>query len=285
MGFQMSYIKDMASDGTMSIMDGFCHHGYAHTPGNRDIISRYWNGNTTTDPMTTWPGLKTHGKPSWQTESADLPVDWSGAMSLARTIQDELVAGNLSGYVNWCYASDGASDTYALLVSTNVRTDKYFAMKHFSRYIRPGAKRLPCTPDVPGGLSVSAYRHAANGTLTVVMINAGTTEQTANVTLPAAPAAVSSFDVYTTRSGSRWVASTAAVSGNTVSVAVPASSFVTLYGQGQTMVKPESRAPHGAAPRCVRPALQVRRQMSQPQCVLVASADGQHDLRGRALIR
>ncbi len=240
---QMTYIRDMAMDGTMDIMDGFCHHGYAHTPTNRDIVSSYWNGHTDDgNPNLNWDGIKTYGKPSWQTEAATHPLTWDGAIDLATTIQDELVAGNLSAYLNWAYASNGSDDTHSLIVSTTERTDKYYAFKHFSRYIRPGAIRLGCSPDDPSGLSVSAYRHDANGTLTIVMVNRGSAH-TANIALPTDPVGIASFDIYTSRSGNLWRQSSTNVNGPSVSVQVPSSSIVTLYGQGASGI---DRSRHGA---------------------------------------
>ncbi|MBD3239690.1 MAG: hypothetical protein GF331_03830 [Chitinivibrionales bacterium] len=244
LSFQMFYIMDMADDGTMAIMDGFCHHGYAHTPTNRGIISSYWDGHSDAgNPSLNWDGIKTYGKPSWQTEAATHPITWQGAVDLATTIQDELVAGNLSAYLNWAYSSSSSDDTHSLIVNTNQRTDKYYAFKHFSRYIRPGAIRLGCSPDVPDGLSVSAYRHDANGTLTIVMVNRGNA-QTANITLPATPTGIPLLNVYTSRAGDLWAQSTATVSGSAVSVSVPSSAIVTLYGEGASSAdKPR----HGAA--------------------------------------
>lgn len=289
---QMTYIRDMSIDGTMDIMDGFCHHGYAHTPTNRDIISSYWDGHTDDgNPNLNWDGIKTYGKPSWQTEAATHPLTWDGAIDLATTIQDELVAGNLSAYLNWAYASNSSDDTHSLIVSTTQRTDKYYAFKHFSRYIRPGSIRLGCSPDDPTGLSVSAYRHEANGTLTIVMVNRGSA-QTANITLPTAPTGVTGFDVYTSRSGDLWAQSSANVSGSAVSVQVPSSSIVTLYGQGASDVDGSRHgavAPASGGARQARGMVGLALERSGDGVVVTTLSRGMEravlDLRGRVVSR
>ena len=274
LGGQLSYIHDMATDGTMDIMDIFCHHGYALRPGNRAMIKRYWDA------------VKQHGKRSWQTEAGHFPINWSGAMSLARNIQDELVAGDLSGYIAWCFNAGSGNDEYALVLNTTQKTDKYYAFKHFSRYIRPGAIRLGCSPDDPNGLSVSAYRHHRNGTLTIVLINAGG-GQNATINLPQDPSGISSFRVFTSREGSRWVESQASVSGGSVNVAVPGNGFVTLYGEGAVSTRPSERAPGAATPVQIQKHTSILQRSPTAHGVRISvpgrngSAGLLFDLRGR----
>ncbi len=219
MGVQLSYIEDMAANGTaLSQIDILCYHGYESSATSRSLASSYWSE------------IGGYGKPSWQTEAGGEPVTWAGAMELASRMQNELVAGNVSAYLYWAYASDG-TDELALKNNGTQKTDKYTAFKHFSRYIRPGAVRLACSPDSPTGLSASAYRHAANGTLTIVLVNNGSA-QTANISVPSQPAGIASFTAYSSVSGSLWSQAVVAVNGSIVSVAVPASGIVTLYGTG-----------------------------------------------------
>jgi O-glycosyl hydrolase len=239
LGYQMAYIDDMASDGTMDIMDVFIHHGYEYEPGNREMLRRYLQGYEGNDAIETHNGIAGYNKKTWQTEANTHETGWTGAMNLARTIHDQLIAMNLSGYLNWSFCAK-SDRKWAFVLKPNKsspleKLDKYYAFKHFSRYIRPGAVRLGCTPDNPDGLSVSAYRHEQNGTLTIVAVNAGSASEV-TIALPAQPQNIISFAGYTSQSGSVWQESTVPVTNNSISLTVPANGLVTLYGEGEPMV-------------------------------------------------
>ncbi|MBD3243263.1 MAG: hypothetical protein GF331_21920 [Chitinivibrionales bacterium] len=292
LGKQMAYIEDMANDGTMDIMDGLIHHGYHYEPGNREILYQYMDGYQHSDnTILDHTGIRQYNKRVWQTEANTDRSGWDRAMKLARTIHDQLIALDLSGYIQWSFSAEENKSWAFVLKPTKTspveKLEKYYGFKHFSRYIRPGSVRLGCSPDDPDGLSVSAYRHEANGTLTVVAVNAGSSQQ-ATIQLPDAPADISSFQVFTSQSGSVWQESTASVSGNSVSVSVPGNGLVTMVGQGTPTVPIQtSRQAATAADRAsLAPRVQLRLNGSDRGLFVAnATTNGKRllDLKGRMM--
>src|SRR5690606_28826216 len=75
---------------------------------------------------------------------------------------------------------------------------KYYASKHFYRYIRPGAVRVKAESSDSDNIFITAYRHEGNDTHTIVIINSGTTDKVISVTGDDLPA---SFAMYRTAEG------------------------------------------------------------------------------------
>jgi O-glycosyl hydrolase len=66
-----------------------------------------------------------------------------------------------------------------MLMSTY--TPKTFAAMHYSRFIRPGARRIEARPGF-GSLQVGAFLHEKNGDVTIVAINPSEQAQRLNLT-------------------------------------------------------------------------------------------------------
>jgi len=80
-------------------------------------------------------------------------------------------------------------------------SSKFAAMRHFFRFIRPGAMRVGAQVSGSTSLLASAYVHDGDGTLTVVLVNAGASAATVAVQLPAQPAGLSAFELSTSSDG------------------------------------------------------------------------------------
>jgi MYXO-CTERM domain-containing protein len=115
---------------------------------------------------------------------------------------------------------------------------KYVAVKHFFSYVRPDAVRVDATVAGAASLYASAFVHDADGTLTVVLVNAGAAPATAQVQVPAMPAGIASFDGHTSQNGSLWQPSTFMVTSGAISVPVPAYGVVSLQGKGTPVTPP-----------------------------------------------
>jgi O-glycosyl hydrolase len=107
-------------------------------------------------------------------------------------------------------------------------TPKYYAVKHFARFVRPGAVRVAATPDSPG-LGVSAFVQKKDKTLTAVLINAGDTERRIKVNATA-PWAITSFEVH--RSSTLGMCKKLDAVPSTEAVTLPARSITTLVSKG-----------------------------------------------------
>ncbi|MFI7006249.1 glycoside hydrolase [Streptomyces sp. NPDC050145] len=112
--------------------------------------------------------------------------DGSGydGLAVAADIQNTLTVGNASAYVYWTGASPGA--TRGLIQLANPGDDyrvskRYWALAAFSRFIRPGAVRVPVSNADPA-LQVTAFRNTG-GHRVIEILNTATTEKSADFAL------------------------------------------------------------------------------------------------------
>ncbi len=80
-------------------------------------------------------------KELWMTETSGHPNTWAGAMLLAANIYNAIQYGHLNAWVWWALADRKSSEVYALIVDGQP-TGRYFASKHYYRFVRPGAVRF-----------------------------------------------------------------------------------------------------------------------------------------------
>jgi hypothetical protein len=114
---------------------------------------------------------------------------------------------------------------FEIMDAAKGKTSRYYVSKNFYRYIRPEAVMVQCAIDADNTkLLASAFVHNDQKTMTVVIINNTTEEQTATISGDNLP---SSFERYvTTKSDS--CASKSAVSRTVI---LPSQSVTTLYGK------------------------------------------------------
>lgn len=110
----------------------------------------------------------------WRADSYDEGLMLGGQISVA------LTAGNVTAWFWWLingWANDARGEGQRLIqvdrgINSPTPSPKYYAFKQFSRYIKPGSKRI----DVQGGnweLFTSAYLHTYDGTFTIIAVNLG----------------------------------------------------------------------------------------------------------------
>ena len=228
---QMKYVEDIYNDPEMfEILDIWCHHDY----GIDDV--RYYNRIALEGHSghPSFRGYSESSKPIWMTEGLVGVNTWVGAMYLADKIQGSLIAGEVSAYIPWALGATDTDDRHAVSVFSGGLDTYYriptYAFKHFARYIRPGAVRLQCNQDDPQGVSVSAFSHFEQQTLTIVVVNRG--EETDLTLLVPLEPSVSPFQVYASEENSYWKKTSVAVEDSRVSISLAANSIVTLYGSG-----------------------------------------------------
>jgi O-glycosyl hydrolase len=244
---------------SLSDIDGWAYH-IENWYDQRLFIDIIWNGGCDPkhggDPC--FPnGLETDGlQHMWMTESCyEANCDMGGALELAKNIYDTVGIGQCDAYLYWNLAQGGSCGNQTLTGVTSedgcdTTVAKYCAFKHYCRYIRPGALRIGVTPaeheysvtDTGGrsnGLCTMAFKHPADGTLTIVLANFNGSAYTANISLDTS-INVSSFDAWRTSDAGERFASVGpyAVSGGVVTVDVPAGSITTLYAGGPPDITP-----------------------------------------------
>jgi O-Glycosyl hydrolase len=169
---------------------------------------------------------------TWMTETSGHPQTWDGALKMASDMHDYLVGGDISAWVYWQLTDTPRAGAYALMVDGKP-SPKYYAAKHFYRYVRPGAVRVESTLE-QGEVVASAYRHDADGTLTLVLINKGAApaEVVIEVEGGTAPASFRRFVSTAEQGGAgEGCREVEPVSGGTGRLTLPPRSIVTLTGE------------------------------------------------------
>jgi glucuronoarabinoxylan endo-1,4-beta-xylanase len=125
-----------------------------------------------------------HGLPVWMTEYFDRAYSsWPGALRWAVTMHELITAGRVSA-VDYLWGFFGSWEGRATLISIDFDGGDYrrhFAMPvyyltgQFSRYVRPGYRRVRAEPSGAGPVLTSAY--TGPGRLVVVAINTSSAAQ------------------------------------------------------------------------------------------------------------
>lgn len=176
-----------------------------------------------------WELIKPTGKPYWMTEGGTGGHDWPQPLhkGIAAAIHNSLVAGNASAFVPW-QITEKKKTTHGLMVMDKP-THKTCAAMHYFRFIKPGAVRVAADPAY-GQVKASAYLHAKDRTLTVVLLNPTTRDVEVTVAVKP-PAKVSAMQTYRTSADEQFkrLADTRLAAGR-ARLTMPAESIVTLYG-------------------------------------------------------
>ncbi len=152
-----SFLQPVFSDSVASKYDG-------------DIAVHRYAG---AEELTKWVELtRDFNRNYLMTETSGHDTTWAGAMSLAKDIHEYLVLGNFSAWIYWQISGNtgGSNPGLYTLMLEGKPTKKYYASKHYYRFIRPGAIRIKAS-STDDSLLISAYKHPETGTLTSVMIN------------------------------------------------------------------------------------------------------------------
>ncbi|GGU83333.1 hypothetical protein GCM10010275_18200 [Streptomyces litmocidini] len=125
----------------------------------------------------------------WSPDGATWNENWDDGsgydgLAVAADIQNTLTVGNANAYVYWTGASLGATRGLIRLADPgdDYRVSKrYWALAAFSRFIRPGAVRVPVTNADPA-LRITAFRNT-DGSRVIEILNTAATETSAAFTL------------------------------------------------------------------------------------------------------
>lgn len=108
----------------------------------------------------------------WMSETSGFDGNWEGAMALAKSIYNALKFGKINAWIYW-QMSDGSDGA---LIRNGTPTQKFYASKHYYRYIRPGAVQVESATDDEDVL-VLAFKHDMQNTATLILINNASVEK------------------------------------------------------------------------------------------------------------
>jgi len=181
------------------------------------------------------PTIAAANKEYWETEvdtgaaKNDSPGDGiASAILTAQTMHNDLTKANLNAWHYWwMYCSNSSGCLYD--TGTKVWTKRLWAMGNFSRFVRPGWKRVATSGTSPSGVLVSAYVNPATNALSIVAINSNTAA--ANVSFYVSGNAPCSLTPYETSATKNLAAGTpVTVAQSRVAVTLSAESVTTFVG-------------------------------------------------------
>jgi glucuronoarabinoxylan endo-1,4-beta-xylanase len=223
------YISTIMSDPNASkYVDVFASHIY-------DIP--FFDPDAGISSLQTVAGLATqYNKSIWQTEYCYLETLYAGtfeeALYTAEQINNVLTYMNGSAYLVWglFWPNDGTGQGLITIPSYNASsytvTPKFYAVKQYFKFIRPGSKRIEAASNNPNILA-SAYMNETNGNVTIVAINNGSISITTTFNLK--NVATASFKEYQTSASENCAyIGNIAVSNNSFNATLPPQSITTF---------------------------------------------------------
>lgn len=166
------------------------------------------------------------GKEVWMTEHYLTGSGISGAMAVAKEINDSMSVANYNAYV-WWWAHDWAAENFSfglIDANANVKSAGY-AMAQYSKFVRPGYLRYNSTYSPSSNVYVTAY--GGSGHHVIVAINMGSSAVNQPFTIQGTT--VSSLTPFRT-SASQNLAQLAnvTVSNGTFTYSLPGQSITTF---------------------------------------------------------
>ena len=156
-----------------------------------------------------YPEIHEAGKEFWETEVYDLgsnkeDVGMGSALRVAGVIHDALTISNMNAWHFWWIYScsepscgNGALWPQGQGNPDNVEpTKRLWVMGNFSRFARPGARRIDATKDPEANVKVTAYRDSLKTKIAVVILNSKNEEF--NVDFDFGSTKIASFKPYVT---------------------------------------------------------------------------------------
>jgi len=178
--------------------------------------------------------------PVWQTEASDLaPSDPSiaNALKWAINIHNHMTQPETNAWLYWAGildARDSQTGQGLILFDNSSGTftvpKRFYALGHFSKFIRPGYVRLECASSPMRGVYTSAYKDPVAGKFVMVAINSNTATEVFKMQLNVS---LQKMVKYTTTSATNMAVAAVASSlpSGSVQVSVPPQSITTFVSQ------------------------------------------------------
>ena len=218
-GSYVKAIKDNPS--AMAALDIFATHGY------EDGVKAEMSANSS---RIFWDLIKDTGKPFWITEGGTGGHDWPEPIQkgIGNALHNAFVAGNCSAFVPW-QITESRKNTHGIMLMSEYTPKTYTAM-HYSRFIKPGTKRIDAQPGF-GDVQVGAFLHPDSGELTIVAINPTKQEQRLNLSFKNLNVSASLKVYRTSASGNLKEIEETSVNNNIITFEMIPQSIVTFSGK------------------------------------------------------
>ena len=199
----------------------------------------YFAGNRTGNSgYDVFPYTKKYGKQLWATEvSKGTSDDITDGLFWAKLIHKQMTVPESNAFLFWWGASLKEASAGEDLITFNATSGQYqvhrrlWAMANFSRFIRPGYRRVDTTADPTATVHVSAYKSATSDKLVMVAINDGTAPVAVPMNLyKFTTASVMPYRTSATESMAQQAA--IGVSNGSFQATLPAKSITTFTATG-----------------------------------------------------
>jgi O-glycosyl hydrolase len=143
-------------------------------------------------------------------------------------MHNDLTKANLNAWHYWwLYCNNNSGCLYD--TGTKMWTKRLWAMGNFSRFVRPGWKRVATSGTAPSGVLVSAYINPLNNALSIVAINNNTSSKSVPLYISGnAPCSLTPYE--TSASKNLGQGSAVTVSQSRVTLTLTAQSVTTFAG-------------------------------------------------------
>jgi len=186
--------------------------------------------------LPTQASISAANKEYWETEvdtgkaSSDSTGDGiASALLMATTMHNDLTKPNLNAWHLWWVYNASGNGGCLYDTTTNVWTKRLWVMGNYSRFVRPGWKRVGTTGTAPSGVLVSAYINPANNALSIVAINSNTSAKEVSFYISgSAPCSLTPYE--TSASKDLGAGAALSVAQSRVTVTLAAQSVTTLAG-------------------------------------------------------
>jgi glucuronoarabinoxylan endo-1,4-beta-xylanase len=166
----------------------FAGHRYGRGPDNTssDVVAA--NKAIAADPT----------KEYWQTEvdtgtaNGDSTGDGiTSALLMAKQMHADLTIANLNAWHIWWLYNAAGNGGFLFDTTNKVWSKRLWVLGNYSRFVRPGFRRVSTSGTVPSGVLMTAYTNPADGTVAVVAVNTNTSSTPLSIFLSgAAPCSV-----------------------------------------------------------------------------------------------
>ncbi len=176
-------------------------------------------------------------KEYWETEvdtgtaSGDSSGDGiASALLMAKQMHADLTVANLNAWHLWWLYNASGNGGFLFDTTNKVWSKRLWVLGNYSRFVRPGFKRVSTSGTVPSGVLLTAFTNPADGTVAVVAVNNNTSATSVSVFVTGA--APCSMTPWVTSSSDNLAAKTAvAISQSRFTFSLGAQSVTTFVGK------------------------------------------------------
>lgn len=143
------------------------------------IASHYYRGK----PYV-FENAKNNGKKVWLTETSETILSSTGfkdGVKWSRYIHNFLTKADVNAFIYWLGASYKTNNESLIRLTDKnnyIDAKRLYSMGNFSKFIKPGYKRIEITENPTGNIHLSAYKDEKTGDVVIVAVNDGQNNET-----------------------------------------------------------------------------------------------------------